>query len=190
MHHDRRTATSAMNSTAFPAVPFSNTGPQAPLATLCHCHRRVLAYCATLRRLVLYVCECGCTRDAQVVSHGALLCFDIEVPRHYADEEEDLFPALIESMAGSDAVCLQDLTRGSASQHRALAGQWSILRGPLEDIAAGRDVLLPAQAVEAFARRWWDHIGVEETELLPMASRLLSDDELARIGRGMHERRS
>ena len=118
-----------MGSTAFPAVPFANTGPQAPLATLCNCHRRVLAYCATLRRLVLYVCECGCTRDAQVVSHGVLRFFDIEVPRHYADEEEDLFPALIESMAGSDAVCLQNLTRGSASQHRALAGQWSTCEG-------------------------------------------------------------
>lgn len=179
-----------MGSTAFPAVPFSNTGPQAPLATLCRCHRRVLAYCATLRRLVLYIAECGCTRDAQVASLGVLRFFDIEVPRHYEDEELDLFPALIESMAGSDAVCLQDLTRGSATQHRVLAGQWAVLRAPLEEVAAGRDVLLPAGAVEAFARQWYDHIGMEEGELLAMASRLLGDDELARIDRGMQERRS
>lgn len=178
-----------MVHSAFPAVPFPSTGPQAPLATLCQCHRRVLAYCATLRRLVLYIAERGGSRDAQVVSLGVLRFFDIEVPRHYEDEEIDLYPALIESMAGSDAVCLQDLTRGSVRQHRALAGQWSILRSSLEEIASGRDVLLPAGAVEAFAREWYDHIGLEESELLAMASRLLSDEELARVDRGMQERR-
>lgn len=30
--------------------------------------------------------------------------------RHHEDEEQDLFPALLESMAGSDAVCLRELT--------------------------------------------------------------------------------
>ena len=124
-----------MGSTAFPAVPFATTGPQAPLATLCNCHRRVLAYCATLRRLVLYVCECGCTRDAQVVSHGVLRFFDIEVPRHYADEEEDLFPALIESMAGSDAVCrttsreaLPVSIERSQASGASCEGRWRTLR--------------------------------------------------------------
>jgi hemerythrin-like domain-containing protein len=165
------------------------TLPQAPLAMLYTCHRRVLGHCATLRRLVLYVAECGCTREAQVVAHGVLRFFDNEVPRHYADEEEDLFPALIESMAGSDAVCLNDLTRNSARQHGVLARQWRALREPLEEIAAGREAHLPAQAIETFARHWHDHIGLEESELLPMASRLLTDGELARVGRSMQERR-
>jgi hemerythrin-like domain-containing protein len=163
--------------------------PQAPLAVLYDCHRRVLGSCATLRRLTLYVSECGCDRNAQVVSHGVLRFFDNEVPQHYADEEEDLFPALIESMAGSDAVCLHDLTQGSVRQHRALASQWSALRGPLEEIAAGRQTLLPVQAVEAFVHQCHEHIGLEDGELLPMAERLLGDAELARITRGMRERR-
>jgi hemerythrin-like domain-containing protein len=176
-----------LSSTVIPAVPFSSEG--APLAMLYACHRRVLSYCATLRRLVLYIAECGCNREAQVVSHGVLRFFDNEVPLHYADEEEDLFPALIESMAGSDAVCLRDLTKGSTQLHRVLARQWGILRGPLEELASGRDVVLPAQSVESFARQWYDHIWLEESELLPMASRLLSNDELARITREMQERR-
>ena len=153
------------------------------------CHRRVLRHCATLRRLVLYIAEGGDNRDAQVVSHGVLRFFDNEVPPHYADEEEDLYPALIESMAGSDAVCIRELACGSARQHRVLAAQWAALRTPLEDLAAGRSTLLPAQLVETFARQWYDHIGLEEGELLPMAVRLLTDTELARIHRVMQERR-
>ena len=179
-----------MSATVFSAIPDSGADSKSPLAALYACHRRVLAYCATLRRLVLYLGECGCNREAQVVSHGVLRFFDNEIPQHYADEEEDLFPALIESMAGSDAVCLQELTRGSAEQHRALAAQWDALRGSLEQIAAGRETVLSAQSVEAFARQWYDHIGLEESELLPMASRLLTDHELERIDRGMRGRRA
>lgn len=178
-----------MSNTAFPPIPLASASSQEPLPMLYTCHRRVLRYCATLRRLVLYVAEIGCDRQAQVISHELLRFFDNEVPQHYAHEEEDLFPALIESMAGSDAICLHDLTRGSARQHRALATQWTTLRGPLEEIAAGRQTLLPAQSVEAFARQWSDHIGLEEGELLAMASRLLTGDELARVNRCMQERR-
>jgi hemerythrin-like domain-containing protein len=178
-----------MGSTVFPAAPTSSAEMQAPLAGLYACHRRVLRYCATMRRLVLYIAECGCTRDAQVVSHGVLRFFDNEVPQHYADEEEDLFPALIDSMAGSDAVCLHDLTEGSTRQHRALAAQWDTLRASLEGIASARPVFLSAQAVENFVGQWADHIGREESDLLPMASRLLTDDELTRITRSMQDRR-
>ena len=170
-----------MSSTEFPSIPPANASSQVPLAKFYTCHRRVLSHCGTLRRLVSYLAEGGCDRTAQVISHNLLRFFDNEVPQTYAHEEEDLFPALIESMAGSDAICLHDLTRGSAQQHRALATQWNTLRGPLEEIAAGRETLLPAQSVEAFARHWSDHIGLEEGELLAMASRMLTDDELARI---------
>lgn len=153
------------------------------------CHRRVLRHCETLRRLVLYIAESGFNRDAQVASHGLLRFFDNEVPPHYVDEEEDLYPALIESMAGPDAVCIRELARGSARQHGVLAAQWDTLRMPLEGIAAGRATLLPARLVEIFARQWYDHIELEESELLPMALRLLTDDDLARIHRVMQERR-
>ena len=178
-----------MSNSVLTATPFASAGSQAPLPTLYTCHRRVLRHCATLRWLVLYVAECGCDREAQVASHCLLRFFDNEVPQHCVDEEEDLFPALIESMAGSDAVCLHDLTEGSARQHQALASQWEILRAPLEQIAAGKETLLPAQAVESFARQWYDHIGLEEGELLTMASRLLTDDEMERISRRMQDRR-
>jgi hemerythrin-like domain-containing protein len=179
-----------MSATVFSALPLSRADSQSPLSALYACHRRVLAYCATLRRLVLHVAESGCNREAQVVSHGVLRFFDNEIPQHYADEEEDLFPALIDSMAGSDAVCLQALTRGSAEQHRALSAQWNLLREPLEEIAAGRRGFLSCESVEAFTKLWHDHIGAEEGELLPMASRLLTDGDLARVNRAMRVRRT
>jgi hemerythrin-like domain-containing protein len=44
-------------------------------------------------------------------------------------------------------------------------------------------------AVDALVGLYERHIECEESELLPMAVRLRSDDDLARIGRAMRERR-
>ena len=44
--------------------------------------------------------------------------FDTSARHHHDDEERDLFPALIESMAGSDAVCLRELTAALTAEHR------------------------------------------------------------------------
>jgi hemerythrin-like domain-containing protein len=48
---------------------------------------------------------------------------------------------------------------------------------------------LASDDVEALVGLYERHIEREERELLPMAARLLSDDELELIGRAMRERR-
>jgi len=75
----------------------------------------------------------------------------------------------------------------SALQHHA--DEEEDLFPALERIAAGTSARLASDDVEALIGRYERHIEWEEKELLPMAARLLSDDELARIGRAMRERR-
>ena len=92
-------------------------------------------------------------------------------------------------MAGSDPVCIREMTTGLTAEHRQLETLWRALRRELEAVAAGRAASLDGAAVEAFAALYARHIEREEAELLPMAARLLGDDELGRIGRAMRERR-
>ena len=99
--------------------------------------------------------------------------FDISAKHHHADEEEDLFPALIESMAGSDAVCLREMIDGLTAEHRTLEVAWRRLRNVLDRIAAGESAPLASDLVEALVRLYERHIEREENELLPMAARLL-----------------
>jgi hemerythrin-like domain-containing protein len=115
--------------------------------------------------------------------------FDTAAVHHHEDEEQDLFPALLESMAGSDAVCIRELTDGLRRDHRALEVAWRRVRAVLERIAAGENVALASADVEALVGLYERHIEVEERELLPMAARLLCEDDLARIGRAMRSRR-
>ena len=153
------------------------------------CHDRIETQCATLRRLVPHLLVHGVDEEARAAATRIIRYFDTSALHHHADEEDDLFPALIESMAGSDAICLRDMIDGLTADHRALAACWRHLRAILERIAAGERVPLLFDDVEALAVRYERHIAREEKELLPMAARLLSDDDLARIGRAMRARR-
>ncbi|MEO8717997.1 MAG: hemerythrin domain-containing protein [Burkholderiales bacterium] len=157
---------------------------------LAACHGRIERQCATLRRLVPHLAANGVDQEARTAAANVMRYFDTSAGQHHADEEQDLFPALIESMAGSDAVCLREMIEGLKADHRALEAAWRRVRRALERIAAGAAVPLAAADVEALAGLYERHIEREESELLPMAARLLGEAELARVGRAMRERRN
>lgn len=169
---------------AAPAVGF-----EVPLEMLAACHGRVQAQCATLRRLSAHLARHGADAAAQRAAAAVVRYFETAARHHHEDEEIDLFPALIESMAGSDAVCLRELTQSLAAEHRVLEQAWRGLRQGLARVVAAEAVALDDGAVEDFIDRYDRHIAREEAELLPMAQRLLGDAELDRIGRAMRARR-
>ena len=164
-------------------------GFEVPLEMLSACHARIEQQCATLRRMVVHLARHGVDEDARVAAAGVMRYFDTAAVHHHADEERDLFPALIEAMAGSDAVCLRELTTSLASEHRELEVHWQRVRGLLARVVAGDGAALESSAVEGLVGRYQQHVEREEKELLPMAARLLSDDDLDRIGRAMRRRR-
>jgi iron-sulfur cluster repair protein YtfE (RIC family) len=106
------------------------------------CHDRMQRQCATLKRPVPYLAEHGADEAARKAAANVMRYFDTSAKHHHADEEEDLFPALIESMAGSDAVCLRELTERLKADHRALEMAWQCVRTVLEKVARGESVRL------------------------------------------------
>src|SRR4051812_31090913 len=116
---------------AFPGFSSPAAGPGEPMEMLAACHERLVRTCATLRRLALYTSECGSDVQAQDAATAVMRYFDTAAVNHHADEEADLFPALLEAMAGSDAVCIRELTQSLAADHRLLEDAWQKLREPL-----------------------------------------------------------
>ena len=170
-----------------------HAGPSArfevPLEMLSACHFRIEQQCATLRRLVAHLATHGADEAARSAAASVMRYFDTSAKLHHADEEKDLFPALLESMAGSDPVCLREMTQGLAVEHRELEALWQRVRVVLEQVIEGLSVPLASEDVEALVGLYERHIRREEDELLPMAARLLGDDALERIGCAMRERR-
>jgi hemerythrin-like domain-containing protein len=174
---------------SFPGHAAPAVGFEVPLEMLSACHSRIQQQCATLRRLVPHLTHHGADEQARDAAASVMRYFDTAAVHHHADEEQELFPALIEAMAGSDAVCLRELTAGLVAEHRELDARWQRVRAVLERVVAGDCVSVESAHVEALSGLYERHIEREESELLPMAARLLSDEDLDRIGRAMRERR-
>lgn len=167
-----------------------NAMDKPPFETLAGCDQRTLRHCASLERLVSPAGQSGAAAQAQTVAAEVLTFFDVTVPRHHADEEQDLFPALRESMAGSDAVCLREMTERLVQEHRDLDKLWSDLQPAVLAIAQGRADALPARAVQEFVARCRAHVELESGDMLPTAQRLLSDEAVAAMAAAMAARRA
>lgn len=173
----------------FPGFSSPVAGPEAPLDMLAACHTRVEKQCQTLLRLQPHVAQHGSDSAAHEAASAVMRYFDTAARHHHEDEECDLFPALIESMAGSDAICIRELTGALVAEHRMLEGRWAALRLKLAAIAAGQAQALSEQEVSEFVAGYRDHIRREDTQLLPMARRLLGEADLQQISVAMRQRR-
>jgi hemerythrin-like domain-containing protein len=166
-----------------------SAGFEVPLEMLAACHGRVQAQCELLQRLLDHLPAHGADRQALEAIERIRRYFDTAARDHHADEEQDLLPALLEAMAGSDAVCIRDMMRRVRDEHRMLEQRWAALREALQALESGASQELDAGLAQGFIEAYRAHMAFEEAELLPMAQRLLGDDQLDAIGRAMRLRR-
>lgn len=175
--------------TSFPGFSTPTASTEVPLEMLAACHIRIERQCNTLQRLAAHLKDHGCDDQARQAAHNIVRYFDTAAVDHHADEEDDLFPALLDSVAGSDPVCIKDLIARLCHEHRQLEAGWRKLRKPLAAIAAGQNAPLSQNDVDTFVSLYAEHLRREEDELLPMAHRLLGQHHLDQIGRAMRLRR-
>lgn len=139
---------------------------------------RLLAGHADTRRQLRILTAIPAARPEPSVVQAAIDWMDGPAQTQRRIVEQVLFPALIESMAGSDAVCLKGMTQGLAQQGTNLGHRWrqtirSELAQPQPDAA-----LLMAW-IEAFLA----YLQRIDEEILPMANRLLDDSALNDLAR-------
>jgi hemerythrin-like domain-containing protein len=159
-----------------------------PLAMLHACHGKILAQCATLRKLSGHLASNGCDLQAQQAAQNILRYFDTSGQFHHQDEEENLFPTL-RLCAGAGKPGVDALLDGLLSDHVVMAAAWSKLRSVLLLLAKGELEPLDDTLLDKFITSYTNHIELEERDLLPLAARLLSPQQTAEIGKHMAERR-
>lgn len=160
-----------------------------PVEMLKACHERIGAQCATLGRLTVHLPLHGADAQAQQAARNIMRYFDVAGPNHHADEEQNLFPMLIEisrrqgSRVGERIASLVD-------EHRSLEASWARLRVVLADIAQGRASLLEPVVVDNFIRTYRVHIALEESQIFPFAEAYLDRQQLAGLSAAMVARRT
>jgi hemerythrin-like domain-containing protein len=174
---------------SFPGFETPAAGFEAPLEMLSACHGRVERQCQTLLRLVPHLAANGPDQAAREVAQSVMRYFDTSARHHHADEEEDLFPALLQAVSRAELVPLRELIDALRAQHRELEQAWVQLRRKLEGIWLGTMGELAADEVGRLVELYRSHIAREEEELLPLAARLLGDAQLDVVGGAMRLRR-
>ncbi|MBE0613014.1 MAG: hemerythrin domain-containing protein [Burkholderiales bacterium] len=175
--------------TAFPGFSAPAVGFEAPLEMLAACHGRVESQCETLLRLLPHVAANGPDAAAREASQNVMRYFDTSARHHHADEEEDLFPTLLQAAPAAELAALRELVAALQAQHRELEQAWGKVRRMLDGIRLGTRRELDAAAVESLVGLYRSHIAREEAELLPLAARILGLAQLDRVGGAMRARR-
>lgn len=159
-----------------------------PLEMLHACHNKILRQCNTLKKLAAHLSSNGCDQQAQQAAKAILRYFDTAGLFHHQDEEENLFPTL-RALNGPDQAQIEVLLERLLAEHIDMFADWDELRAVLLQLADGVNTPLPETLTEKFIRSYTKHITYEEVALLPLAARLLSQQQIIQLGKSMAERR-
>ena len=160
-----------------------------PLDVLAASPRRARQQFETMRQLASRSPQAAVDAVARQAARAVVSAIDEAILQHHEVGQGVLFPELIESMAGSDPVCLREMIAGLSEDHRALASAWRRLRPGFAALAEGRPASLGADDVAALIAQCERLFRREDDELLPMADRLLSDEARHRIAAALQARR-
>lgn len=163
-----------------------------PIEWMTDCHRRVESFTAVLVRAGELQGRLLSNEERDALE-AALRYFREAAPKHTEDEERSLFPRLRNlEFPGIEAVLvlLDDLERD-----HSFAQSWHQELDELGRRWLGAGSLPAAEAVRfraparKLARRYQNHLGIEEQRVFPVAAGRLPPDELRVIGEEMAARR-
>jgi len=160
-------------------------GFDTPLDMLHACHERIMDQCATLQKLMSHLPMHGCDEQAQQAAQAIMRYFDTAGKFHHQDEEDDLFP-LLRACNNDEA---NKLAERLVDEHLYLDEIWLVLRSKLQEVAEGKLKALDRMMIADFSLAYGRHVMLENTKLLPLAARLLNEQQLQNMGKNMASRR-
>lgn len=148
------------------------------------CHGRVRDFCRQLDALPAYLNQRGLDTAAHNSIAAIIRYFDIAGPAHHQDEEDELFPIMLEVLPYS-VTRLEQLHQ----EHLHLQQTWLQIRQNLLSLTEGHPVLPSEPDIQAFTAQYHAHAELEENWLFPTVAGLLSAEQLRAAGERMAQRR-
>lgn len=158
------------------------------LAAFSDCHHDFVAQLHSALYLPELVSAAG---KARAMSHELLKMFTHDVATHHAEEEHELFPAVLRAAdPGEELDEVRAMVAQLVREHRELDVSWSKLRPSIEAVARGETPALDAALIEDIVQHFFAHAHFEEEHFLPLAQKILGrqGEAMAELGRAMHER--
>ncbi|MFK7966912.1 MAG: hemerythrin domain-containing protein [Burkholderiaceae bacterium] len=100
------------------------------------------------------------------------------VSQHHQDEEQLLFPQMLKRANGQqERAIVESYIERLTREHREIEHVWGKIRPVLAKLSNGSDVELSADHCYALVQFYRTHTQFEETIVLPMAARLLTQGD-------------
>jgi hypothetical protein len=173
--------------TAQPSHPLA-LDPDAPLTAFSQCHAGILARLDALAGLPALI---AAAEKARKVSTDALALFQHGVFDHHAEEEGELFCAVVRSAhAGHERDSVQAMVDRLTHEHRSMEALWKRVEPAVHATARGKPAQIDSAAVAELVCAYGNHARFEEQEFLPLAEIILgrNGNHMAALGLSMHMR--
>lgn len=136
------------------------------------CHARIISQLMKFCSLPSLVDQ---PAAARMLALETLRFFRTAVLQHHAEEERELFPAVLaQATPGREREGVQSLVERLTQEHRLLELRWSQMEPTLTNIAQGETFDLDAALVETLVLDYGAHAAFEEAEFLPLCQTILS----------------
>jgi hemerythrin-like domain-containing protein len=158
-----------------------------PLNEFSQCHVGILAQLDNLAGFAEQVAAAERVRRTAV---GLLALFSRGVLEHHAEEEGELFPAVLRSALPSEADTVREQAERLTREHRVIESLWKRIEGPVTSIARGKHAEVDADVVAELVCLYRRHAKFEEEEFLPLSARILgrNGNHMAALGLSLHLR--
>ena len=166
----------------------SGVDMQEPLNNFSQCHVGILTQLEALAGLPALV---AAAEKARTVAAGTLALFQHAVLVHHAEEEDELFPAVVRSASeGSERDRVKALVERLTSEHRTLEALWRRVEPSVQAAARGKPAEIDAAVIDELTRAYAGHARFEEQHFLPLAHTILARDgnHMAALGLSLHMR--
>jgi hemerythrin-like domain-containing protein len=165
-----------------------------PLGLLSDCHRRIEQFLDALIKVTSQARGAALNEDQRQALEVALRYFREAAPKHTLDEEESLFPRMHASGDERARSAISLLDELHADHERADAGHAEIealgSRWLSEGALSSESTDRLSEVLDQLHSTYKNHIAIEDQRVFPLAGQILTDADLAAVGREMATRRS
>jgi hemerythrin-like domain-containing protein len=170
-----------MNSTA-------SAAGHSPIEDFSQCHAGILGHLQALGTLPALLEPAARARQ---IAADTVSFFRDAVFEHHAEEEKELFPAVLSSATpGEERERVRALVNTLTAEHRTVEAAWAKLEPKLKALAKGHESDVDGADIQALVDSYQAHARFEEAVFLPLSQTILgrNSNHLAALGLSMHMR--
>jgi hemerythrin-like domain-containing protein len=159
-----------------------------PIDDFSQCHVGIVAHLQSLGQLPALLEPAARARQ---IAADTVMFFRDAVYEHHAEEERELFPAVLGSAAmGVERDKVQAIVDELTAEHRHVEAAWSKLEPKLKAVAKGHDAEIDGAEITALVETYRAHARYEEEVFLPLSQAILgrNSNHMAALGISMHMR--